>query len=103
MKLNLAERHLLLQILPVHEDITILRIARDLRMALAVTEEEYKEFGIVQEATAFKWNEKGEEEREIPIGEKATDVCVKALKDANKAKTLTEQHISLYDKFIKNE
>jgi len=101
MKLNLSERCALLSILPAQENIAVLRIVKDLRMALAVTEDEYKEFEIVQNGNSITWNAKGKEEKEIPIGEKATDICVDALKEASRTKKLTEQHISLYDKFIK--
>jgi len=101
MKLTVLERLYLLVLLPQKEDINILKIVRDLKNSLALTEEEYKEFEVKVENGMTRWNEKGLEEREIQIGEKANDVCVDALKEANKQKLLTEQHISLYEKFIK--
>jgi hypothetical protein len=101
MKLNVLERALLLQLLPVKEDILILKIIHDLKNNLSLTEEEHKEFNILVDEDSITWNNKGNEEKEINIGEKATDICIDALKEANKNKILTEQHISLYDKFIK--
>jgi translation elongation factor EF-1alpha len=100
MKLNLLERILLLQLLPAQEDIFVLKIIRDLKNNLSLTEEEHKEFNVQINGDNMTWNTKGKEERDISIGEKATDICIEALKKANKNKTLTEQHISLYDKFI---
>jgi len=46
------------------------------------------------------WNAKGTEEKEISIGEKATDIIVEALKELNKNKKLTANHYSLYVKFV---
>jgi len=47
------------------------------------------------------WNTNGLEEKEISIGEMATMICVDALKKANREKSLTEQYISVFDKFVK--
>jgi hypothetical protein len=103
MKLTLKERALLLSILPEKEEIGVLRIVRDLKHALSPSEEEFVEFGIVTQSDgAISWNVNGNEEREVSIGEKATDVCVQALNTANKAKALSVDFISLYDKFIRD-
>jgi hypothetical protein len=102
MKLNVLERLNLLNLLPQKEDISILRIVRDLQNSLGLTENEYKEFGVKVENGITSWNEKGIEEKEIPIGEMATMICSDALKKANKEKLLTQQYISLYDKFVKD-
>jgi len=101
MKLNVLERLNLLNLLPQKEEISVLKIIRDLKNSLALTEEEYKEFGVKVENGMTTWNRNGIEEVEIPIGEIATKICANALKEANKQKLLTEQHISLYDKFVK--
>jgi hypothetical protein len=104
MKLNLTERYGMLYSLPVQEDIETLRIIRDLKMSLSPDEDECKEYGVEKkDGVPIKYDpEKAKIEKEIPIGEMATRICVKALKDANKAKRLTEQQISLYEKFIKD-
>lgn len=102
MKLTVLERLNLLNLLPQKEDIAILKIIRDLKSSLSLTEEEFKEFNVKNENGMLAWNEKGLEEREVRVGEMATQICVDSLKRANKEKLLTEQHISLYDKFIKD-
>jgi hypothetical protein len=102
MKLTVLERFNLLTLLPQKEDIRILKIIRDLKSSLSLTEEEFKDYGVKIDSGITSWNEKGLEEKEIQIGEMATDICVNALKEANKEKLLTEQYISLYDKFVKD-
>jgi len=101
MKLNVLERLMALQILPTESNFVTLRIVFDLQKELGLTEEEIKEFEVVQipnEGT--NWNEKGKEEREIKIGEKAADIIVEALKKINAEKKITPQLMSLYEKFV---
>jgi hypothetical protein len=101
MKLTVLERLNLLNLLPQKEEISVLKIIRNLKNSLALTEEEYKEFGVKVENGITSWNQKGIEEVEIQIGEIATEICATALKKANAEKLLTENFISLYDKFVK--
>jgi hypothetical protein len=46
------------------------------------------------------WKEDADIQKEIEIGEKASDIIADALKSLNKAKKLTESHIPLYERFI---
>ena len=106
MKLNLLERITLLNILPQEADYVTLKILNKLKETLSPSEDEFKEFEIepvMDESgaqTGTKWNEKGIEERELEIGEKATDMIVGALKKLDTEKKLTNQHYSIYEKFI---
>ena len=100
MKLNVLERITALGILPKEGNFATLRIVNDLRMVLSLTEEEYKEFEVKQLDDRLTWNLKGQEEREIEIGEKATDVIVDSLKELDKTKKLTQDLFGLYEKFI---
>ena len=45
------------------------------------------------------WKEEADIQKEIEIGEKATDIIAEALKALNKAKKLTEAHIPIYERF----
>ena len=101
MKLNLLERFTILQILPAEGNFSTLKINRDLQESLAPTEKEFKDFEIVQEDERTRWNQKGMIEKEIEIGEKATDMIVKSLKKLDEDKKLTAQHISVFEKFVK--
>jgi len=103
MKLNMLERLKVLQILPDEGNFIILNIIQTLKKTLAPSEKEYKEFEMVEKDGQIKWNKKGTEEIEINIGEKATDIIVEALEKLDKDGKLTPQHISIYEKFIKNK
>ena len=95
------ERFAVLQLLPAEGSFATLKIVRDLQNILAPNEEEFKEFEIVQEGEKVKWNSKGTEPKEIKLGEKATDVVKEALEKLDKDKKLKAQHMSIYEKFIK--
>ena len=101
MKLNVLERLTLLQILPKESNFATLMIVKNLTSSLGLSEADYKEFEVKQEESQIIWNQKGNEEREIKIGEKATDIIIESLKKLDEEKKLTEQHFSLYEKFVK--
>ena len=103
MKLMLLERLKLLQVLPSEGSFVTLNIITDLRKSLAPTEDELKEFELVEKDGQLSWNDKGREEREIQIGEKATDIIVKALKQLDSEGKLTAHHLSIYEKFVVNK
>lgn len=100
MNLNVLERIQLLQHLPREGDIVSLRILQTLRMTIGFNEDEIKKFGLKtsQETELTTWE--NDEEVDIPIGEKATDIIVDALKKLNAEKRLPDTAIDLYDKFI---
>jgi len=99
MKLNLMERLMAIQILPKEGSFATLKITRDLQDVLAPSEAEYKEFEVVQDGESTKWNEKGREDRDVEVGEKANDLIVEALNKLDEEKKLTAQFLSLYEKF----
>jgi len=103
MQLNLFERIVLQQILPVEGSYATLKIVSDLRMALAPSEEEFKEYAIVEESNKVSWNEKGKVSKDIPVGDKAKDVVRKTLKRLDELGKLEDKHVSLYEKFCKDE
>jgi len=105
MKLNPMERITLLNILPKEGTALTLRIIRDLQVALAFTEDEYKDYvdhvpgpnGTTNEIIkADKLNVK----KDVAIGEKAEEAIVTALKDLSEKKTLHISQLALYDKFV---
>ena len=100
MKLNVFERLMLLSVLPQEGNFVTLKVLRILKSNLALSEKELKDFEVIQEGEQVKWNTKGNEEIEIEIGEKATDIVIEALKQLDKEKKLTEQYFSLYEKFV---
>ena len=100
MKLNLLERLMIQSILPKEADFVTLKIMNNLRQSVAPSEEEYKEFEIRQSGDKIIWNSKGNEEKEIEIGEKATDVIKGALEKLDKEKKLTQDLFTLFEKFV---
>ena len=100
MILSVQERVVILSLLPNEGSYATLKILNQLRMGLSFTEEELKKWKIVEtpQDGRISWEEDGE--TEIPIGEKATDIIVDALKERDKANTLHVQAMPIYEKFI---
>jgi hypothetical protein len=101
MILTVYERLLLLNILPKEGDITTIRIIRRLKDELSFSEEEHAALQFKNENGNMMWREDAEKDKEVEIGEKATDIIVDSLKVLNKAKKLKESHLDLYDRFVK--
>ena len=90
---------MILTALPAEGDYATLKILMDLRMSLSFTEDEVKEFGLETiEGGGTSWEKN--EEVEIPIGEKATDIIVDAFKKLDAQKKLMPDMMGVYDKFI---
>jgi len=100
MKLTVFERLNLLQVFPKESDFATLKIVRGLQTNVGLSEEDFKEFEVKQEGEQIKWNEKGNEEREIEIGDKGKEIISNALKELDKEKKITTQLFSLYEKFL---
>ncbi len=100
MILNVSERLTMLGILPKEGSFATLKILNELRMNLSYTEDEMKEWEIVDDKEAMKiyWEENGE--ADIPIGEKATGIIVDELRSLDKNKKLPELAMTVYEKFI---
>ena len=99
MLLNTFDRLILLNIMPKEGDITTLKIIRKLKDDLSFSEEEHTALQFKNEDGQIMWKEEADIKTEIEIGEKATDIIAEALKALNKAKKLTEAHISIYERF----
>jgi hypothetical protein len=103
MKLTIMDRFALLKVLPHEGSFATLKIVQELRLALSPSEQEHKEFEIKEQGNNIMWNpEKGAVPKEIPIGEKATDIIVMSLKKSDQNGNLPEEAISVYEKFIKD-
>ena len=99
MLLNTFDRLILLNIMPKEGDITTLKIIRKLKDDLSFSEEEHTALQFKNEDGQIMWKEDADIKKETEIGEKATDIIAEALKALNKAKKLTEAHISIYERF----
>jgi len=100
MNMSVLERLVALSILPKEGDYATLKILTSLRLSLSFTEEEMKAWEITTNPENGRTSWKEDAEVEIPIGEKATDIIVDALKKLNHEKKLMAEGMSLYEKFI---
>lgn len=100
MEFNVRERLILLQVLvAVQGNLAELRILRELREELAFTEEDHKKYGIQPTGDGgLQWNDPIST-KEIEIGDVARDIIVRRFRELNKQKVLTEDHLSICEKF----
>lgn len=100
MKLETADRLILLSLIPAEGNIITLKLFRELREALSFNDEENKALNFKQNDNIVTWDQTVPMEKEITIGEAMTDMIKDLLHKMDEEKKLTESHISLYDKFI---
>ena len=100
MELQVGERLVLLSLLPKEGDFTTLKIVRGLREDLSFSEEEHKTYNFREEDNFVFWATEKDTPKYVPIGEKATDIIVDALKKLNEAKKLKDEHFNIYEKFV---
>jgi len=98
--LTVSERMALLSILPREKGIVTLRIVRQLREDLSFSEEEIHTLELREEGGRTLWRADKAEPKEVSVGEKATDVVVAALREADREERLVEAHIPLWDRFV---
>lgn len=103
MELTITDRLLLLDSLPNEGDITKVRIIRDLRLSLGFTAEEHERFGIEKGLERISWKVKDGGPTDIEISEVALGVIRETLQKLNQGKKLTEDHISLFERFCEFE
>jgi len=104
MKLSVLERVLLGGMLADYRgSFTNLKIVRVGREALSFTEDELAKLKIVQKDDNVTWNPEASlefQDVEILVSETMTNVIKGMLEKLNKEEKLTDQHFSLYEKFI---
>jgi len=100
MELGTFDRLILLNILPKEGDFTTLKIVRKLREDLSFSEEEHAALEFKNEGGNVKWKQAGDVPKDVPIGEKASDLIAEVLKKLDKEKKLQETHYSLYELFV---
>jgi hypothetical protein len=100
MILSVEERVIILSLLPSEGSFATLKILSQLRMGLSFTEEELRKWEIVEVPAEGRITWRDDGEAEIPIGEKATDLIVDALKKRDREGKLPMQAMNVYEKFI---
>ena len=104
MEFSIKERIVLLFSLPTEGNITALKIMRKMREDLSFSEEEHKEFKLVIENNkAPTWDYENQTKKDIPIGEKATDIIKDMLQKLDREQKLTIDHMALWEMFMEDK
>ena len=106
MKLQMRDRLVLLNILPAEGDILTIKVVHKLRMELAPSEKELKDYNIKQENGQIIWDDAREKKigaQEKKIGPKAYSIIEEAFEKLSKEKKLNEGHLETYEKFSPDE
>ena len=75
---------------------------RVLREALSFDEDEIKKLKLKQSGDVLKWDGKAGTVKNVEIGETMMNLIVKELKDMDETDKLTDDHITLFEKFVEN-
>lgn len=104
IKLNILERLLLLGLLPAEGDVHLIRLVMDLRRRIGFTDEEITRWRIekVSGTDQLRWTAKPGDATEIELifNQSERGVIKEALSKLNQQRHLTENHVSLYEKFV---
>lgn len=111
MKLNVHDRLMTLTILPKEGSLTNLKLIRKARENLSFDDEELKLMNLREEEVdgniVTKWDEVDKKtkkplvlEKEIDLGETVTGLIVDTLLRLDKEEKLSEDMLSIYEKFI---
>lgn len=105
LKLSVYERLVLLNILPKEGNFITLKIIRQLREGLSFNEKEIKDLklGINQEKGTATWEQEKDPNKEVEIGREAKKIIVEVLEKLDKDGKLTQEHFSLYEKFVEEK
>jgi len=98
MELTIAERLVLLNIIPVEGNYVTAKILQRLRLAVGFTEEEVEKWNMVVSEEKVEWKDEAEPTN-IPIGKVARAEIVKALEKVDEAGKVNAQHFTLFEKF----
>lgn len=102
--LSVAERFLLMSVLPQEGDFATIKMLRDLVAKVGFSDEEHAEFKFQREelegGRAYtKWDDKAAKDKDIEFSDPEIGMVVDALKKLDGEKKLTAQHLSLCEKF----
>lgn len=103
MKLTILERLLALGVLPKEGSYITLKVIRRGQEELSFTDEEIKKYKFVNEGEQTRWDDKVEQETDIKLGSKVKTLIAEELEKLDKDKKLTQQHFTLYQKFVKED
>ena len=97
MEFNIAERLMLMGVMPKEGNILTIKVVRELRQALEFSAQELEDYGITIKGTRFEWAKDGL--KEVEISAPAKDIIIKALKELDASGKVNESQLPLFDKF----
>ena len=102
VELTMPNRFTLMNVLPVQDSITNIRIITDLKHELAPDDGDIKEYGIVEDkiTNRIQFDPSNKKKKKIEIGDAVMGLIVVALKKLDSEKKLSEAHIELYSMFV---
>lgn len=103
MELTIKERIVLLNILPKEGNVITLKLVRKFREALSFSETEIKEGKIKIGDGQINWDDSVLKSKDVKVEDTIKSLIVKSLRDLDQKEKLTEEHISLYEKFVEGE
>ena len=99
VQLNIPERLILIGLLPEKGSFDTMKMIDSLRDSLYPSEEEVKEFEIVQTEETIKWNLKAVQPKEIEFTEKQVEFFKESFNEVSEKKELTLQQFAVSKKF----
>ena len=103
MELSITERLVLLSLLPEQGNLTTLKLVMSLRNVLGFDEKEHAALNFKEDNGMTVWDTSGEKSKEIQFAPRAFTIVSDILDKMDKEKKLTVDHLSLCDKFLKDE
>lgn len=101
MYLTIQERLILGGVLPQQGNYTTMIAVKEIKDMIAITKEEIEKYQIIFTEQMVTWSEEGNDyEIYVDLGATLSVVINEALQAKNKANELTEQMVSLYEKFV---
>lgn len=103
-KLNVQERLTLLNMFPSKNNFINTKIIREASSTIGLSDEEAVEFEVKHVGENISYHaKKGSVEKTIKIGERAYSIICEVLEKLDKENKLTQNHFTLYEKFINRE
>lgn len=103
MKLNVAERLNILQLLPQEGNFITLKVVRELQSELSFSEEELKSYEIDEKENMVQWNQGGNDRKEITIGDTGMGIISDAFKKLEGENKLSLRLLSLYERIVEKK
>lgn len=97
--LDTKTRITLLNILPREADVMTVRILKDLKADLGMSEEEIKRINLRQEGMGLVWDKTKDIPKEVAIGPTGRGVIKSTLEKMDREKKITDDILPLWDMF----